>query len=161
MRALRPLFLAALVVLLLLPSTAWAAEVSITDDGLSPATVEVEVGETIVWMNASQAEVTLTSEDPAWSSGPLDAGESFSLTYESEGTFPYSSDDGALNGEVVVSGAPTGNEGGEDGENEDEGLAGEPTLPATGLSATWVVVVAGLLIAGGGLLAFSRAAQRR
>ncbi len=54
-----------------------------------PATITINVGDTVTWRNTDDVPHTSTSEDEVWDSGGLGAGEEFSFTFEEAGTFPY------------------------------------------------------------------------
>ena len=54
-----------------------------------PATITINVGDTVTWRNTDDVPHTSTSEDGVWDSGALAAGEEFSFTFEEAGTFPY------------------------------------------------------------------------
>lgn len=136
--------LASVSVLLLALAALWsgvaaAAEIRVTDDGFEPAEVTVAAGETIVWMNGAGREITIVGPDGAWDSGPLAAGETFSIALRQEGTVRYATLDGRATGTLVVQG-------------ELAGAVAEPaeaTLPRTGLGVLPVLLLAlGLLLAG-------------
>ena len=134
-----------------------AATVTVDADGASPEQVQAGIGETVVWTNASDAPVTLVSEDPQWTSGRLRPGESFSLAFDEAGTYTYQSTDGAITGEVLV----VGSDGGSGAAGGDDGgvVGGGTTLPATGTSALLAAVAAALVTAG--TLVLRRSATRR
>ncbi len=54
-----------------------------------PATITINVGDTVTWRNTDDVPHTSTSEDEVWDSGALGEGEEFSFTFEEAGTFPY------------------------------------------------------------------------
>ena len=143
--------------LLLLAVPAWAAEISIGADGASPRQVQADVGESIVWTNDSDQTVTLAGEQPRWSSGPLEPGGTFSLSFDEPGTYAYTSDDDRISGEVVVVGDDE--EPGADGGEDAEAGPGEARLPATGAPAGAAGAVAAALLAAGAAL--TAAARRR
>ena len=146
------------------------AEVTITDDGLDPSSVEADIREAIVWTNASDSDVSLVGEDPTWESGPIEPGATFSIEITKAGTYTYSSDDDSVSGEIVVGG------GGEEDASDDEGNgngndgAGEPVeeidpdaeaLPETGINITVPGALSVLLIGLGlGLLAVTTSPRR-
>jgi plastocyanin len=133
-----------------IPLPAWAAEISVGAGGVSPDRVQADVGETIVWTNDSDDVVTLSGQQPQWSSGPLEPGGTFSLTFDEAGTFTYASEDGSLSGEVVVVG-----EGPAPAPDDGESGAGGGTLPATGVPVA-VGAAAALLGTGAALVATGR-----
>jgi plastocyanin len=54
-----------------------------------PATITINVGDTVTWRNIDDVPHTSTSDDGVWDSGALAAGEEFSFTFEEAGTYPY------------------------------------------------------------------------
>ncbi len=54
-----------------------------------PATITINVGDTVTWRNTDDVPHTSTSDDGVWDSGALAPGEEFSFTFEEAGTFPY------------------------------------------------------------------------
>ena len=54
-----------------------------------PATITINVGDTVTWRNTDDIPHTSTSEDEVWDSGALGAGEEFSFTFEEAGTYGY------------------------------------------------------------------------
>jgi plastocyanin len=77
--------------------------VSITDKGFSPQSVEVVVGQKVVWKNATEKEHTVTAkgkpagegqdekekDKPLFDSGPIKPGTSWEHTFTKEGTYSY------------------------------------------------------------------------
>lgn len=103
MRRLPTLAVLTIAFLLPLSGVAFAeAEVTINDDGVAPESVKADVRETIVWTNASDADVSLVGKDPAWESGPIAPGATFSIEITKRGTYEYASEDGSITGEIVV-----------------------------------------------------------
>lgn len=89
----------------------------------SPATVTINVGDTVVWRNADpDTPHNSVSNDDVWDSGNLDPGDEFSFTFEETGTFEYvcTYHDG-MDGTIVVEEAA----GGEHDSTDDTG-AGDP-----------------------------------
>ena len=88
-------FLGLTVALPLLPSALQAAghavthEVSIEGMAFSPATLEVKIGDTIVFTNKDRAPHTASAVDESFDSGRLSKGESFELVIESTGQIDY------------------------------------------------------------------------
>lgn len=62
-------------------------EISITNFTYDPQTVEVDKGVTVVWTNKDPVPHTITGDN--FSSGPLSPGQSFSYTFNEDGTFAY------------------------------------------------------------------------
>lgn len=54
-----------------------------------PARLSVPVGTTVTWVNQGTAQVTVTSPDGLFDSEELPPGSSYSVTFESAGTFRY------------------------------------------------------------------------
>jgi plastocyanin len=115
-----------------LPSAAaqGAASVAIVDFAFDPGSVTVDVGGTVTWTNQGAVAHTVTADDGSFDSGTVDAGGSFSFTFETAGTFSYHC---AIHpnmvGTVVVNGGST------DGGTTDGGTSTE-TPPATVMPAT-------------------------
>ena len=64
--------------------------VDISDFTFNPGTVTIQVGDTVTWTNNDAMPHTATStDDPATFDGEMQPGESFSFTFEEEGTFDY------------------------------------------------------------------------
>jgi plastocyanin len=90
--ALAIALLVAALVLTVGPSPARAAnaDVTIQNFAFSPATVTVNVGDTVTWTNQeSGVPHTTTSDTAVWDSGTLTTGQSFSFTFTQAGTFTY------------------------------------------------------------------------
>ncbi len=56
--------------------------------GYAPATVTVNVGDTVRWTNPSNLQHTVTSTG-FFDSGAVDSGDSFTFTFTTAGTFDY------------------------------------------------------------------------
>jgi LPXTG-motif cell wall-anchored protein len=149
----------ALVVLVALP--ALAAEIELTDDGFEPDEVTVDVGETVVWTNATDEEHTIVGQDGSWDSGPLAPGETFSVSLRSEGTVDYATDDDEHEGRILVvegGAAADEDEGDDEGDTTEDEPAeveeeeAEPSLPDTGVSALPMLLTGLAMVAGGGLM---------
>ena len=172
--------LAVLTTAFLLPLSGVAfadAEVTINDDGVSPASVKADVRETIIWTNASDSEVSLSGKDPDWESGPIEPGATFSIKITKAGTYEYTSEDGSIEGEIVVGQAEdtTGNTGDENTGNNDDTQTNnkknaqadqddedEAALPETGIGASLPGALSVTLIAvGAGLLSVTHPPRRR
>ena len=114
--------------LLLMSTAAFAAEVSITDDGPEPGRIEVEVREEIMWTNNTDADVSLVGEEPAWESGTIGPGATFSIEITRPGTYQYGAEDGSFTGQIIVADG----EGGEDGDGSGEEVVEEEPTEAAG-----------------------------
>ncbi|MGI9018299.1 MAG: cupredoxin domain-containing protein [Euzebya sp.] len=93
-----------LVVVVLVPTAAFAADVTVTGDGVEPNPVQVDIGEPVVFNNAGEDQVRLIDDAGRWDSGDLAPGETFRITFDVAGTFPFTSQDGAITGAIEVGG---------------------------------------------------------
>lgn len=71
------------------PAPARNVPVSIVEYEFRPPVVNIQVGDTVVWTNNGRLAHTSTSDTGLWDSGRLNAGQSYSRTFTSPGTFPY------------------------------------------------------------------------
>ena len=72
------------------PSTEPAAlEVSLAGRAFNPAVLEVNVGDTVTWINDDDTEHTVTAFEGEFDSGELAEGASFSFTFDSPGDYRY------------------------------------------------------------------------
>lgn len=86
-----------------------AKEVSITDTGFGPKTLEAAGGDTVVWTNDGTRIHDVSADDGTFQSGPMSPGQSFTFTFGASGTYVYrSTTDSNLTGSVVVGGAVLG-----------------------------------------------------
>lgn len=83
-----------LVMLLATPVLSAPKRVAISIDNLrfSPATVEVAVGDTIVWTNNDDREHTVTADTGAFNSGRIKPGRTYTWTADKPGKHAYGSD---------------------------------------------------------------------
>jgi plastocyanin len=92
-RRLLPVAVAALalagVVAIPTPTRAAAHDVAITDGAFGPATLTIEVGDTVTWRNRDDRPHTVTDGAGAFDSGNLDPGQGFSFTFREPGTYTY------------------------------------------------------------------------
>jgi plastocyanin len=74
----------------------------------SPNPVEVEVGESVTWVNDDSTVHTATSNDSIFNSDVLFEGQSFSYTFDEAGEYPYFCDihPGMVGMVVVTEGNP-------------------------------------------------------
>ena len=63
--------------------------VQIVDFAFSPATLTIQVGDTVTWTNADGVVHTATAGSAAFDSGDLAQGESYSVTFTEPGTYDY------------------------------------------------------------------------
>jgi plastocyanin len=98
------------------------AAVQIVDFAFEPATLEIPVGTTVVWTNGGSAPHTVTSDTGAFDSGRLDPGGTFSMTFDTPGTYAYHCEfHPNMQATIVVIGGPT--EGETDDTSEDDATA--------------------------------------
>lgn len=104
--------------------TAQGAEmaVQIMDFAFEPATLEVPAGTTVVWTNAGSAPHSVTSDTNAFDSGRLDPGGTFSMTFDTPGTYTYHCEfHPNMQATIVVVAAPGG-------ETTETPVAATPTV---------------------------------
>ena len=63
--------------------------VGIVDFEFQPATLTIEPGQTVTWVNCGDQAHTTTSDGGVWDSDLLFPGETFTRTFGAAGTFPY------------------------------------------------------------------------
>lgn len=83
--------------------------VNIQNFAFSPASVNVSVGDTVVWTQLDSAPHTSTSDDnpPVWTSGALSLQQTFAFTFYAAGAFSYHCQfHPFMTGSVNVQGAP-------------------------------------------------------
>jgi LPXTG-motif cell wall-anchored protein len=132
--------------------------VTIKDFDFTPASVTINVGDTVTWTNNGPTGHSATSTGGEFDTGIMDAGNSGSHTFDTAGTFSYiCTPHPYMKGTVVVQGASTGGSGDDDaaatgdtgsgtGADTDDG----PSLPSTGMDAL-ALGLAGLLMMGLGV----------
>jgi plastocyanin len=69
--------------------TAQPGAVAITDYQFTPPSITVKVGDTVTWTNNGPSKHTATADDGSFDSGSLSAGQTFSHTFQTAGTFSY------------------------------------------------------------------------
>lgn len=96
MRRLLQLATLSLVALLVFAPSAWAqgqkeVTVRMEDNFFDPATITVEPGTTVTWIQSGNNTHTTTSYDGLWDSGMIEGGSggTFSFTFEEPGTYDY------------------------------------------------------------------------
>src|SRR4051812_32631549 len=143
--------------------TAAAASTGVTikDFKFGPASVSVNVGDTITWTNQDIAPHTATASDGSFDTGSISQGKSGSHTFDKAGTFAYiCSIHPSMKGTVTVAAASgSGDSGGTggtgSGASADPGSSGDSggsDLPLTGLNVLTVVLLAALMTGSGTLL---------
>jgi plastocyanin len=103
------------VLLLALVGSVAAADQTVTMESLQfqPATVTVEVGDTVTWSNADAVPHTATADDGSFDTGTISGGASASHTFTTAGTFAYHCEvHPTMTGTVVVQAAAGGGGGG-------------------------------------------------
>jgi plastocyanin len=87
--------LALVLVMLIAPSAAATGQqttaniVYIRDFYFSPASISVQPGTTVTWVNAGRAPHTVTSDDGQFDSGVLMPGDSYKVKFVGQGTLTY------------------------------------------------------------------------
>jgi plastocyanin len=135
----------------------------------APATVNVDVGDSVTWTNRDEEPHTATGNGGSFNTGTLDQNQSGSHTFTRAGRFPYiCALHPSMKGTVVVAGGSSGgSSGGDDGSASGSGAgdsgAGDTatapgvtggagsgsSLPSTGLQLLAVVLVGMALTASG------------
>ena len=78
-------------------------EVSISGFSFKPAELTVKIGATVTWTNQDSATHDVRAADSSWGSEALTKGQSFSMTFDKEGTYEYvCSFHSGMNGKVIV-----------------------------------------------------------
>jgi plastocyanin len=133
--------------------------VTIKDFKYAPASISVNVGDTITWTNQDVAPHTATASDGSFDTGNLAKGQSGSITLSKAGTFPYiCSIHPSMKATVTVADAGGGSSGGGNDGTGSGAAAGDTSgdtsggLPQTGLNLLVVVLLAGLMTGSGTLL---------
>ena len=145
-----------------------SGSVQMRDFSFSPATITVDVGDSVTWVNAGEEPHNAVGD--GFSTSLLDAGESGSKSFSSAGTFSYiCTVHPQMKGTVkVVGAAQTG--GGSDDAGTSSGTAGAedsaaqdettgPQLAASGLDA-WLLALAGVAMLAAGMAIRDRLARR-
>jgi plastocyanin len=140
--------------------------VTIRDFEFAPASVTVDVGDTVTWTNDGPTPHSATADDGSFDTGIFGAGQSRSHTFEQAGTFQYfCTPHPNMRGTITVRAASTGGDGsggGGDTSGEDSGTATDDgtasgdgsgaALPATGLDAGGLAVLGLMTLALGAWL---------
>lgn len=63
--------------------------VAVVDFSFNPATLTLPKGTTVTWTNTGSTTHTVTADDGSFDSGNLPAGQTFSRTFSTAGTFAY------------------------------------------------------------------------
>jgi LPXTG-motif cell wall-anchored protein len=132
--------------------------VTISDFQFAPASVTVNVGDTVTWTNNGPTPHSATSSSGVFDTGIMDAGQSGSHTFTEAGTFAYiCTPHPNMHGTVVVQAAAADDGTGDDtGTTPTDSQADDgPALPSTGMD------VGGLLVLGLATLALGAYLRRR
>jgi plastocyanin len=137
---------------------AGSSGVSMSNFAFSPASVSVNVGDSVTWTNHDSAPHN--AKGPGITTPNLKKGQSASVTFSKAGTFSYiCTIHPSMHGKVIVASASSSGSGGSDsgsgdtsgGSADDSASADTGGLPQTGLAIASVVLV-GLLLMGSGEL---------
>jgi plastocyanin len=102
-----------LILALVVPAAAADQTVTIENLQFQPATVTVEVGDTVTWSNQDGVPHTATADDDSFDTGNIAGGSSASQTFATAGSFPYHCEvHPTMTGTVVVQAGAGGGGGG-------------------------------------------------
>lgn len=88
--ALAVVAVALLAIMLTAPtSQADTVDVNIQGFAFNPTPLTITVGQVVRWTNNDAAQHTSTSDTPNWDSGLLNQGQSWSMQFNTAGTYPY------------------------------------------------------------------------
>lgn len=65
------------------------AQVVMKDIAFDPQSITINVGESVTWTNEDSVAHTVVADNGEFESGELGNGETFSFTFASAGTYPY------------------------------------------------------------------------
>jgi plastocyanin len=104
------------------PVSAQDSSISIVDFAFSGGSITVEVGSTVTWTNDGSATHTVSADGAEFDSGDLAPGDSYSVTFDTPGTYGYHCNfHSEMTGTIVVV------------DSSDDGGTSEPAeLPETG-----------------------------
>ena len=139
--------------------------VTIADFSFAPASLTINQGDTVTWVNNGPTPHSATANNGSFNTGILKAGQSASHTFAQAGTYSYFCQPHPfMKGTIVVQAAQTGGgtTGGTSGGSTDSGATGStgssdtgataaqsdggPTLPNTGGDAVPLLVLGGLML---------------
>jgi plastocyanin len=91
------------------PGTSTVPTVHITATGVDPAVVQVEPGQTVIWINDSGGKRSIVADDSSFDSGTLGQGDRFQFAFTEPGTVTYTvlSAPGVSGTVVVAAANPT------------------------------------------------------
>lgn len=133
--------------------------VTMEDFQFSPATVSINVGDSVTWTNSGSAPHNAVADDGSFETADLETGDSETVTFDEAGSFSYiCTIHPEMKGTVDVAGETSATESAEDSDVSEEEAVSSPTaagtdtsLPATGSDALPLAVVGVLLVALGTL----------
>lgn len=80
-----------------------AAQVVMRNTAFDPATVTVNAGDTVTWVNEDATKHDVVADNGEFTSNLLDTGQAFSFTFSQAGTYRYHcSVHSGMNGTVIV-----------------------------------------------------------
>jgi LPXTG-motif cell wall-anchored protein len=134
--------------------------VTIADFSFSPASLTINQGDTVTWVNNGPTAHSATANNGSFNTGILKAGQSASHTFGQAGTFSYYCQPHPyMKATIVVQAAQTGGSGGSGGDAGSAETAGSsdtgataaqsddgPTLPNTGGDAAPLLILGGLML---------------
>ena len=83
--------------------------VTIQNASFVPASMNVTVGTTVMWINKANATQNVVSDNGLFNSGNLSNGMSYNYTFNQSGTYPYhSSINTSMTGTIIVSSSSNG-----------------------------------------------------
>lgn len=148
-------------------------QVGIRDGFFQPQHLVVAPGSTVVWINQSTQQHTVTADDGSFASGTLSPNATYSHVFNTPGTYPYYSQNGGAQGGIGMFGvivvmssdqtAPAGTIGAPPG--QVLGTATDvPNLPNTGAGGMGLInmLLLGLsgIVASAGILVLRERARR-
>jgi len=134
--------------------------VTIADFSFSPASLTINQGDTVTWVNNGPTPHSATANNGSFNTGILKAGQSGSHTFSQAGTFSYYCQPHPyMKATIVVQAAQTGGTSGGGGSTDTAGATGSsdagatasqaddgPALPNTGGDSTALLLLGGLLL---------------
>jgi len=65
------------------------ASVDMSSIKFAPTVIHVAAGQSVLWTNSDPVQHTITADDGSFDSGMIDPGSSFSMEFDTPGTFQY------------------------------------------------------------------------
>jgi LPXTG-motif cell wall-anchored protein len=137
-----------------------SGSVTIADFSFSPASLTINQGDTVTWVNNGPTPHSATANNGSFNTGILKVGQSASHTFAQAGTFSYYCQPHPyMKATIVVQAAQTGGSSGGGGASDTAGATGSsdagatasqaddgPTLPNTGGDAAPLLILGGLML---------------